>query len=394
MKLNHSFIILIFAIFLGALPVEAREVRAVWVRPFVGAGAETRKNPEKGRLFIRTELARIRRAGLNTVYLETFWNGYAIYPTAMTAQRPLALASGVADETGRGWDVLRTYLEEAEKAGLEIHAWIHVFHQWNSNLGGLEKSPVFARHPEWAMLDQTGSPLVRSEAEGANRDIYKTFISPSNKAARLFLRRLVTELADQYPQLAGIQWDYIRYPLHDAAQSFDYGADALRQFRKATGIDARKISPVKNPAEWNRWQNWKTRQVTAVVRELGGIVRKKRPGWKISAAVFPDIAENLRVKQQDWKTWSEKGDVDALLPMLYSPDPGRVETWAKDFRAQVSRKTEIYPALFINHFYDARDKKLNDRYLKLAENFNFDGFGLFAAQNLTDDLIEKLAAQN
>jgi uncharacterized lipoprotein YddW (UPF0748 family) len=394
MRLNRLFIFFIAAFCLSGFAVPAQMVRAVWVRPFIGADVSTRKNHERGRAFIRRELERIKRAGLNTIYLETFWNGYAIYPTGITGQRPLSLDSGIADENGNGWDALQTYLEEAGKLDLEIHAWVHVFHQWSSHLGSLERSPIFSRHPEWAMLDQTSAPLVKSEAEGANRDIYKTFMSPSNKKVRLFLQRLVTELAVKYPQLAGIQWDYVRYPLHDAAQSFDYNPDALKQFQKETGIDARTISCEKDAANCQAWQRWKTRQVTAVVRELGAIVRKKRPRWVISAAVFPDIAENLRLKQQDWKTWSQKGYVDALLPMLYSPDLNRVESWAKEFRAQVSTRTKIYPALFINHFYGARDKKLNARFLQLSENFNFDGFGLFAAQSLTDDLIEKLAGRN
>ena len=45
----------------GAL-VEARgQVRAVWVRPFMGASEETRQSAAKGRDFIRRELERIKR---------------------------------------------------------------------------------------------------------------------------------------------------------------------------------------------------------------------------------------------------------------------------------------------------------------------------------------------
>lgn len=371
---------------------EAQTTRAVWVRPFVNADLLTRSNPRIGRTFIRKELEKIKNAGLNTVYLEVFWDGYAMYFSSVAPLRPAEIPSGVGEKYV-GWDVLNVYLEEARKLDLKIHAWIHVFHQWNTNLGGIEKSPIFSKHPDWAILDSAGSPLVKSEAEGANRDVYKVFMSPSNPEVRKYLRAVVFELADRYPQLAGIQWDYIRYPLHSPEAPFDYNPKTLAEFQKETGIDARRIDAKKTPKEWLAWQQWKTRQVTEVVKELAEVVRKRRPDWQISAAVFPDIEQNLKVKMQDWKDWSAKGYVDALLPMLYSTDFAKVETWAKDFRRDVSPQTKIYPALFIGHFYDANEKRLDRRYLEIEKKFKFDGVGFFAAQSLTDDLINRLSVE-
>lgn len=390
---NRIFInfLCLLCVYAGLFFVAKAQVRAVWVRPFIGAKEETRKNAAQGREFIRAELEKIKRANLNTVYVEAFWNGYSMYPSQIVPQRPLAIPYGTAPENGKSWDVLQTYLDEGERLDLKIHAWLHVFHQWNTNLGGLEKSPIFAKHPDWAILDATGSPLVKSEAEGANRDIYKIFISPSNPAVRKYLRGVVSELAEKYPKLGGVQWDYIRYPLHTNEQSFDYNRLALAAFQKETGIDAKKLYAKRTPKEWQIWQDWKTRQVTIMVEELAGIVRKRRPNWEISAAVFPDIEQNLRVKMQDWKGWAEKGLVDALLPMLYSTDYVRVESWARDFRRDIPAKTKVYPALFIGHFYNPKEKKLNGDYLEIERKFKFDGFGLFAAQSLTDDLIEKLS---
>lgn len=392
-KTKLRILLLPFAFLLFTSPLFAR-TKAVWVRPFIGASEEVRRDAAKGREFIRRELEKIKRAELDTVYLEVFWDGYTIYPTRVAEQRPAKINYGTADAKGKGWDALQVYLEEAARLDIKLHAWIHVFHQWNTNLGGLENSPIFSRHPEWAMLDVKNSPLVKSEAEGANRDIFKVFISPSNREARKYLREIVVELARNYPRLGGIQWDYIRYPLQTEDAPFDYNALTLTQFQKETGLDARKLSAKDAPEKWKIWQDWKTRQVTETVAELAEIVRRTRPQWEISAAVFANIEENLRVKQQDWKTWAAKGYVDALLPMLYSTDYAKVERWGKDFRRDVSPKTKIYPALFIGHFYNAANKTLDERYLRLAETYDFNGFGLFAAQSLTDDLIEKLAKKN
>ncbi len=347
MKRKFALIFLQVLVIFGSSSFSARaQERAIWVRPFIGALEDTRKDSAKGREFIRAELQKIKRAKLNTIYLEAFWDGYTIYPSKFASQRPLNINYGVADERGKGWDVLQVYVEEAAKLDIKIHAWLHVFHQWNTNLGGLEKSPIFSKHADWAMLDAKGAPLVVSEAEGANRDIFKVFMSPSNGEVRKYLREIVGEISKNYPRLGGIQWDYIRYPLQTPESPFDYSPLTLAAFQKETSLDAKKLDAKQTPKEWRVWQ--------------------------------------------DWKSWAKEGYVDALLPMLYSRDFNRVELWAKAFRADVSPKTKIYPALFIGHFYDAKEKTFDARYLDLQTKYKFDGFGLFAAQSLTDDLIERL----
>ena len=370
-------------------------VRAVWVRPFIGAGEYVRRSPERGRAFIRAELERVRRAGFDTVYVESYFDGYTIYPSRVAQQRPLAITYGVASRGPAGrvetWDVLRVYLEEGRRLGLSVQAWFEVFFAWHTGLGEVSRSPIFSRHPDWLALDASGSPLVRAEAEGPNREISKVLMSPSHRGVRSFLNLLVREIAVRYPALDGIQLDYIRYPAHTPQAPFDYSADALRQFRAATGLDARKLSPDATPREWLRWQGWKTEQVTEVVRQLGHTVRSVRPRWVISAAVFPGFEEDLRVKMQDTREWARRGYVDALLPMLYSPNFERVDEWAREFREGIGRGTRVYPALFIGHLYDPKAGRLDERYLRLMRKHDFDGVGLFAAQLLTDDLIARLA---
>lgn len=388
---NKIKLLLVTLLTFFAVSNVSAQVRGVWVRPFINANEETRKSPARGREFIRAELERIKRAGLNTVYVEAFWDGYTIYPSKVVPQRPLKIDYGVAQER-ETWDVLQVYLDEGARLNLRIDAWLHVFHQWNTNLGGLEKSPILKTHPDWAVLDANGSPLVKSEAEGAKRDIYKVFLSPSNAQVRKYLKAVVAELAEKYPKLGGVQWDYIRYPLHTADAPFDYNPLTLKAFQQETGLDAKKLSAKDTPKEWRVWQDWKTRQVTEVVKELSEIVRQKQPRWEISAAVFPNFEENLRIKMQDSQDWANKGYIDALLPMLYSKDYNRVDAWAKEFRTGIPARTKVYPALFIGHFYNAPEKKLDGRYPAIEQKFKFDGIAFFAAQSLTDDLIEKLTA--
>ena len=354
-------------------------VRAVWARPLMLADAATRGSEEKGRAYIRAELERLKAARFDTLYVEAIYNSYTLYPSKMLPLRPVGLQGGVADARGAGWDVLQAYLDEGQRLGVKIHVWAHVFHLWNTALGPLEKSPVLGAHPDWVALDRSGSPQVVSEAEGS---INKIFGSPSSLGLRAFLVKLFRELAAKYPALSGVQLDYIRYPLHWPEAPFDYNPDALRQYKAATSLEPQQDA--------QRWQDWKTQQVTEAVRQISNALRQTNPKLIISAAVFPGFAENLRVKMQDSQEWAKRGYVDALLPMLYSRDFKRVETWAKEFRAGVPKNTRVYAALYVGHFYDATTKTIDARYLELPQKAGFDGVGLFAAQLLTDDLLGRL----
>lgn len=393
MKNSKLFSIALFAflIFNFALFVQA-QTKAVWIRPFIMATYETRKSPIEARKYIKAELERMKRAGFSVVFLETFWDGYTIYPSRVVPQRPLSIAYGVArkDEAGQleTYDVLQFYIDEAEKLGLKVHSWMHIFHQWNTNLGDVSKSPIFSKYPEWMVRDINGSELVRSEAEGANRDIYKVFMSPSHTGVRGLLVAVMREMVEKYPKLGGVQLDYIRYPLHYPETPFDYSADALAQFTKDTGLDAKQL---KTKDEQQKWQDWKTLKVTEVVKLLSDEVKKKRTDWEISVAVFPDFQNTLKVKMQDSRDWANKGYINAFYPMCYSPNFDTVERWAKEFRTDIKPPMKVMLTLYVTHFY--KDGKLDERFLNLEKKYGYSGLAIFASQLVTDDLAEKLGKE-
>jgi uncharacterized lipoprotein YddW (UPF0748 family) len=361
-------------------PRAPANVRAVWVRPLMGVKRGEREDAAKGKAHIRAELERLKRGGFNTIYVESIFHGFTMYPSKVLPQRPLDF------ESGAEWNVLQTYLDEGQRLNLSIHAWVHVFFFWHTGQGAWQSSPVLAKHPDWLQLDKNGSPLVESEAEGAQREFKKVFVSPSHPEVRAFLRQALKELATNYPALGGAQLDYIRYPLHWPQTPFDYSPDTLRRFKEETKLDAAKLAP----QDAQKWQDWKTKQVTDAVRDFSETLRGVNPKLIISAAVFPGFAENLRVKMQDSQDWARRGYVDALLPMAYSRDFAKVENWCKEFRAGVPRNIRVYPALYVGHFYDANAKTLDTRYLELPAKLKMDGVGLFAAQLVTDDLMARL----
>ena len=77
-------------------------------------------------------------AGFNALFLETFYTGYTIYPSAIAPQRGEFV----------GWDPLQVWAEEAAARGIELHLWVHLFH-----LGRI----TVDMHPDWANLQRDGS---------------------------------------------------------------------------------------------------------------------------------------------------------------------------------------------------------------------------------------------
>ena len=207
----------------------------------------------------------------------------------------------------------RTWLEEilplAGAEGLEVHAWM-----WSMPCNVEE---VRHNHPDWFAVNHKGE----SAAEKPAYVDYYRFLCPSHPDVHHFLKTTVTELC-QYPALAGIHLDYIRYPdviLPEALQpryglkqdreypEFDYCYCSLcrRDFQKQTGIDP---SEIEDPSADTTWRQFRYDRITHLVNDTLAPVARAH-GKRLTAAVFPDW-EHVR---QEWPTWR----VDAVLPMLY-----------------------------------------------------------------------------
>jgi len=151
---------------------------------------------------------------------------------------------------------------------------------------------------------------------------------------------LWTEIARRYP-VDGMHFDYVRYP----SAAFDYSADALERFRAWTKprLDAERAARLdrareRDPLAWpealpEAWDDFRREQVTTLVERVYRRVKEIRPGLVVSAAVFSDPDDAYAHRFQDWRGWLERGVVDVVAPMAYSPDDGR-------FRDHVTRAVD------------------------------------------------------
>ncbi len=290
----------------------AGEIRAVWL----DRGTIVRARSPEGLAGVFNRLA---AAGINTVFFETINAGYAIYPSSVAPkQNPLTL----------GWDPLEAAVKLAKERNMELHAWLWTFAVGNKAHNVVAKQsedylgPVIAAHPTWVMTDNRGRK--RHPNDG------KTYMDPANPQVRQYLMRLIDEIANRY-KVDGIHLDYIRYPFQDPGANFThgYGSYGRLEFQRLHGVDPMEISPTGDRQMWWKWTEFRIEKINTFVADVSRMLRLRYPDAILSAAVFPiPKQERLWKIQQEWETWTRRGDVDLLTPMTYALDTNRLQQLA------------------------------------------------------------------
>ncbi|NYH91910.1 family 10 glycosylhydrolase [Actinopolymorpha rutila] len=282
---------------------DAVEARAVWHRP-------TETSPAA----VDATVAAMASAGFNQLYLETFWGGQTIYPSAFTDQNP-AFA---------GWDPLVAYVAAADRHGVHLHLWVHSFFIGFSG-GDAGAGPVVRDHPEWLVKDRAGRVVSTTEP-----GYY--FLDPAIPAARAWLLRVFTEAASRY-DVPGVQLDYIRYPSQGSTsdQVSSYNDLARARFEERYGADPAQLHP--GDTLYQTWLDWQTEQVTTFVREARAALPK---GTILSSALeTTDNAADVAKFHQDFASWVRARLLDVVVPEVYSVGTGDVHDRSADFVTQV-----------------------------------------------------------
>ncbi len=317
---------------LFAQPASA-EVRAMWVQRGSLASPKT--------ILAAVEMA--RKGGFNTLIVQVRGRGDAFYDSRHEP-RPAILA-----RQPPSFDPLALMLETAHRAGLQVHAWINV------NLVSDARPPSAQRHlvhthPEWLMVPRTlAAALARmnpkspaylrrlSDYARAHSDrVEGIFLSPVHKGAADHTVRVIGDIVARY-DLDGIHLDYIRFP----SDEFDYSAATLHEFQSTVtaGVSAAERRDYAARARARplfytemfpvRWQEFRRERLTALLTRIRAVVKGRRPGAMLSAAVFPDADDAANRRFQDWGGWLKSGLLDAICPMAYTTDGAL-------FRAQIA----------------------------------------------------------
>ena len=253
---------------------------------------------------------------INHLFVQVRGRGDSFYESQFTSRSQILSESE--------FDPLAYLLDTANGKGINIHAWVNVYFLWSSK--SLPKDERHILHMQQQWLDTTEEWPVdvgkQLEMVAVNNYSEGLFLSPNHPDVNEYLIKVFRELITNY-DIDGLHLDYIRY------QDAEYGRNpyAIAQFKSESGNDPgpwfleMERSTIASPrliANMKRWNNFKRKAVTSLVKDTRALVDEVRPNCIISAAVKPNLYVARERYFQEWNVWLAAGYLDWVVPMNYS----------------------------------------------------------------------------
>jgi len=285
------------------------EVRAVWLTTIggidwpssyahdgMGIGEQKRQ--------LTDMLDRLKKAGVNTVMLQTRVRATTIYPSGLEPWD--GCLSGKPGKSP-GYDALQYAIDECHRRGMELHAWVVTIPigKWNSY--GCQQ--LRRNYP---------SLVMKIGEEG--------YMNPERAGTADYLTSICEEIVSRY-DIDGIHLDYIRYPeTWRGAKSAKYITDIVRSIN-------RKVKAYK---PWVKIS-------CSPIGKYDDLARYSSKGWNARRQVA-----------QDAQGWLRDGLMDQLYPMMYFQG-NNFYPFAIDWQERSYGRT-VVPGLGI-YFLDPREGK-------------------------------------
>ena len=288
--------------------------------------------------------------------------GVAYYPSKV-----LPVAKTVAE---RG-DQISQCLAACRKYGIAIHVW-----KLNWNLNGAPKE----------FIDQMRAEHRLQISDQGKEQLWLCPSRPENQKLEI---DAMLELVRNY-ELDGIHFDYIRYP--DGDYCFCDGCK--ERFQHAIGISPHawpKDVLTGGPLN-QQWLDWRRSNITTVVKAVSEQARIIKPKIKISAAVFRYWNVDRDGVGQDWKLWCDKGWLDFVCPMDYTPSKARFENMVSQ-QVKWAGKVPCYPGLGVSASSSrfGADRAIEE--IHITRQYQTGGFVIFNyGPNEANELLPQLGS--
>ena len=353
----------------SVIPYKYGELKGIWLRPSEKTPAEIVKT-----------IQRVKDAGIDTIFLETYFHGKTIYPSQVMKD----YGATEQYEHFKGFDPLAVWLKEAHKRDIKVHVWFETFYAGNANINGNPHS-IIAIHPEWG--NRMGKDADAPQPTRSPSEHNGYFLDPANPLVQDFILKLITEVTTKY-KVDGLNLDYIRYPQIVSVTeptSWGYTEFARREFKALYNVDPVDIN-VTDPM-WLTWSNYRRGKITQMVKKINAYCKQRN--IYLSAVIFPDRLSALNTKMQDWKTWSDNNWIDGFTPLFLTCDSKTANAMMQDVIRAKSPKTDLYAGLFVM-FMGGADEDLI-RQIHEARKLNTKGVILFDYAHLNNRYSKTLA---
>ena len=335
----------------------------IWHRPNV-MGNETTLDG------VINTIETFKKCGINIVYLETIYHGMAIYKSNF-----LPYYTGFSNHNyGEYKDYLSAFTTEADKRGIEVHAWVEDFYI------GIEEGNIVKNHPDWILLTDKGS---KKQTEGNGY----IFLDPANKEVTDFLINVYYELLSKHPLIKGLNLDYIRYPISSSSDDTGYTKCAMTEFLSQLGYDTIDESQIESTfksivkSKYNEWVQYRSKKVTHFVRDVREMTMKNFKNIILSTAIFPNASEAYNQKKQDFSLWIKYNYLDVVTPMAYYDSVSTLEYYLKEM---MKNQNGVYFYTGVSCFYhDLSANTVNEQINKCLDLS--DGFVIFGSQKLLNN---------
>jgi len=281
-------------------PSVTHELRGVWACNDVPPNWETA---------MRT----LREANLNAVFPYMCTAGVAWYPSKHLPR-----------ESGR--DYLQMATEAGQRWGVPVHARM------------LNLYAMCIPASQRSKYQKEGRLMVSSSGKTTN---WLCAVNPANRKLQV---DLAVEMATQYP-VAGIHLDYMRYP----GESYCFCPHCKKDFARYVGRAVPNMAvAVKSGETRKQFLSWRREVLTGLVREIRLALRQARPDMPLSAATFLNWEDHRDGFAQDWKVWVDRGLVDFVCPMSYTPDNTRFSSYVSRQKGWVNGAVPLCPGIGVN----------------------------------------------
>ncbi len=357
---------------LMCLPTLRVEKRAVWYR----ASETCEKEVEETVRYVKS-------AGLTAIYLESWYEGFTIWPSAIPGVRMLP---GL-----KGFDVLEAFVRIGHRMGIEIHAWVETFMAGiippgkdNTPENVAIYAPLIADHPHWALTSRQGS---RASYIPFDR-IHMYFMNPMEEEARDLVSRIYQEMVSRY-DLDGVNFDYVRFPQPNqpgdgSLDDFGFCDNIVAAYREHYGTDPYEIT--EQHPQWRQWCHFRAELINTFVYRTADELHTLRPGLSISVAIWANFEEAATVKYQESMDWVTKGYIDEVFTMSYYMDlrPVLEETHETRRRAE----DQAFSSTGIAAFMDVPRDLFLDMLLRIRDE-NTAGAAIFALGSFREKKMEE-----